>query len=55
MQDRPLSAWGGTGVQSLGLYLPLLVLVLAYFLYKRHQRRREYEVSPACMALCPQI
>lgn len=55
MEERPLSAWGGTGVESLGLYLPLFVLVLAYFLYRLHRRRREYEVSPSCMASCPQI
>lgn len=39
------SVWGGTGVQSLGLYLPLFIVVLAYFIYKLHQRRQEYEVS----------
>ena len=32
------------GARSLTLYLPLSILVLAYFLYRLHQRRREYEV-----------
>lgn len=45
MQDWLLSALEGTGVRSLGLYLPLFIVVLAYFLYKLRQRRREYEVS----------
>ena len=29
---------------SLGPYLPLCILILAYFFYKLHQRRREHEV-----------
>lgn len=45
MRDWPLDLWVGTGVHNLGIYLPFLILVLAYFLYKLQQRRREYEVS----------
>lgn len=47
MQDWLSSVSGGTRVQSLGLYLPLFIVVLAYFIYKLHQRRREYEADTA--------
>lgn len=55
MQDWLFSVWGGTGVRSLGLYLSLFILVLTYFYYKLHQRRREYEVSRSWMVFCPHI
>ena len=32
------------GAYSLDPYLPLCILILAYFFYKLHQRRREHEV-----------
>lgn len=55
MQDLFHSIWGGTGVPNLGLYLSLFISVLPYFLYKLHQRSREYEVGPSLMVFCPQI
>ena len=45
MRDWPLDLRVGTGIHSLGLYLPIFILVLAYSLYKLRQRRHEYEVS----------
>ena len=55
MQGWPSGIWAGTGVQSFGFYLPLFILVLAYFYYKLQQRRREYEVSRTWTVLCPHI
>ena len=55
MRDWLLDLWVGTVVHNLGIYLPFLILVLAYFLYKVQQRRLEYEVSLRFVALCLQI
>ena len=55
MQDWLSGIWAGTGVRSFGFYLPLFILVLAYFHYKLHQRRREYEVIRSWTVFCPHI
>ncbi|KAL9066240.1 MAG: hypothetical protein Q9161_007697 [Pseudevernia consocians] len=45
MKDWLNSVCEGKGLRSLGLYFSLFILLLAYFLYNVHQRRREYEAD----------
>ena len=55
MQDWLNSVCEGKGLRSIGLYFSLFILLLAYFLYNVHQRRREYEVSPSFLTLYPHL
>ena len=47
MQKWLSTLWVGMSVNNPGLYLPSLISVLAYFLYRFHQRRRESKVIPS--------
>ena len=38
------------GAYSPGPYLPICILILAYFFYKLHQRRREHQVRLSSIA-----